>query len=227
MEAGREFGIRALRAGRRNTLRLEAKHGALRARDQRQDQCMGSGAGSLSAKWRRATLSGASALEQARAAGLKRTLVGLEMVDRGIARDGYRCCDEAGEPIGRVTSGSPSPTLGKEYRAGLCAALDAALGHGVLCRYSRAEVQGAGRSYTFLQASEESVTKRAQILQKDELQEVSELNGVSNGLTATRKNMSGSTLKGDIGTIGITDYAQHATWATSSSWSCRSVGHRD
>jgi len=35
------------------------------------------------------------------------------MVDRGIARDGYRCFTEAGQEIGAVTSGSPSPTLGK------------------------------------------------------------------------------------------------------------------
>jgi aminomethyltransferase len=44
---------------------------------------------------------------------LRRTLVGIEMVDRGIARDEYCCCNEAGEAIGVVTSGSPSPTLGK------------------------------------------------------------------------------------------------------------------
>jgi aminomethyltransferase len=56
---------------------------------------------------------GRAGLEKARSAGLKRTLVGLEMVERGIARDGYRCCNESGEPIGTVTSGSPSPTLGK------------------------------------------------------------------------------------------------------------------
>jgi aminomethyltransferase len=35
------------------------------------------------------------------------------MIERGIARDGYRCLDEAGKAIGVVTSGSPSPTLGK------------------------------------------------------------------------------------------------------------------
>jgi aminomethyltransferase len=56
---------------------------------------------------------GRGALEKARAAGLKRTLLGLEMVDRGIARDGYRCLNEQGEEIGAVTSGSPSPTLCK------------------------------------------------------------------------------------------------------------------
>jgi aminomethyltransferase len=42
-----------------------------------------------------------------------RTLVGLEMVERGVARDGYCCCNEAGETVGVITSGSPSPTLGK------------------------------------------------------------------------------------------------------------------
>jgi aminomethyltransferase len=44
---------------------------------------------------------------------LTRMLVGLEMIDRGIARDGYRVCNEAGESVGVITSGSPSPTLGK------------------------------------------------------------------------------------------------------------------
>ena len=56
---------------------------------------------------------GKQALEKARAAGLKRTLVGLEMVERGIARDGYRVLDSTGREIGYVTSGSPSPFLKK------------------------------------------------------------------------------------------------------------------
>jgi aminomethyltransferase len=56
---------------------------------------------------------GRAALEKTRASGLKRTLVGIEMIDRGIARDQYCCCDEKGEAVGVVTSGSPSPTLGK------------------------------------------------------------------------------------------------------------------
>jgi len=39
------------------------------------------------------------------------------MIDRGIARHEYACCNEAGEVIGVITSGSPSPTLGQKYRA--------------------------------------------------------------------------------------------------------------
>ena len=43
----------------------------------------------------------------------KRKLVGLEMIERGIARDGYKVSSLAGEPIGYVTSGSPAPYLKK------------------------------------------------------------------------------------------------------------------
>ena len=56
---------------------------------------------------------GKAALESAKAAGLKRTLVGLEMVDRGIARDGYKVLDHNGQEIGYVTSGSYAPFLKK------------------------------------------------------------------------------------------------------------------
>lgn len=45
------------------------------------------------------------------AGGPARKLVGLEMVERGIARDGYPVLNEAGETIGVVTSGSPAPYL--------------------------------------------------------------------------------------------------------------------
>ena len=56
---------------------------------------------------------GRGALEEAKAEGLKRTLVGLEMVERGIARDRYRVLDDSGREIGYVTSGSYAPFLKK------------------------------------------------------------------------------------------------------------------
>src|SRR2546430_13003483 len=56
---------------------------------------------------------GRAALEKAKAEGVKKTLVGLETVDRGIARDGYKIQDQAGREIGYVTSGSPAPFLKK------------------------------------------------------------------------------------------------------------------
>ena len=51
-------------------------------------------------------------LEQQKAEGLKRRLVGIEMSGRHIARHGYQVMFE-GEAVGEVTSGTSSPTLGK------------------------------------------------------------------------------------------------------------------
>ena len=55
---------------------------------------------------------GRAALEAQRQAGIRRKLVGFEMIEPGIARDGYHVL-RAGEKIGHVTSGSPCPTTGK------------------------------------------------------------------------------------------------------------------
>ncbi|MCQ2277834.1 MAG: glycine cleavage system aminomethyltransferase GcvT [Bacteroidales bacterium] len=52
-------------------------------------------------------------------AGLKRKVVGFEMVDRGIARGGYDVCDAEGNKIGEVRSGSPSPSTGKNIGTAL------------------------------------------------------------------------------------------------------------
>jgi aminomethyltransferase len=47
------------------------------------------------------------------AGGPKRKLVGLEMIERGIGRDGYPVFTIDGEKIGEITSGSPAPFLKK------------------------------------------------------------------------------------------------------------------
>jgi aminomethyltransferase len=47
------------------------------------------------------------------AGGPKRKLVGLEMTERGIARDGYAVLSPDGKKIGMVASGSPAPFLKK------------------------------------------------------------------------------------------------------------------
>lgn len=55
---------------------------------------------------------GADALRKQKEEGLDRKLVGFEMIDRGIARDGFDVYKD-GEKIGTVTSGSPAPFLKK------------------------------------------------------------------------------------------------------------------
>jgi len=112
MEAGREFGIVPCGLGARNTLRLEAKM-ALYEHEISETINVWEAGLDRYCKMEKGDFIGRAALERAKSTGLKRTLVGLEMVERGIARDGYCCCNEAGDTIGLVTSGSPSPTLGK------------------------------------------------------------------------------------------------------------------
>lgn len=51
--------------------------------------------------------------EKQKTDGLTRKLVGLEMIDKGIPRHGYKLQNAAGEEIGYVTSGTQSPSLGK------------------------------------------------------------------------------------------------------------------
>jgi aminomethyltransferase len=112
IEAGREFGIVPCGLGARNTLRLEAKM-ALYGHEISDTINVWEAGLDRYCKMEKGDFVGRAALKRAKAAGLKRTLVGLETVGRGIPRDEYRVCNEAGEVVGMVTSGSPSPTLCK------------------------------------------------------------------------------------------------------------------
>jgi aminomethyltransferase len=112
LAAGKEFCAIPCGLGARNTLRLE---GSLSLYGHEISDTINVWEARLDrfCKMEKADFIGRSALEQARAAGLNRTLIGLEMVDRGIARDGYKVPDSSGSEIGYVTSGSPAPFLKK------------------------------------------------------------------------------------------------------------------
>jgi len=112
MEAGKEFGIIPCGLGARNTLRLEAKM-ALYGHEISESINVWEAGLDRYCKMEKPEFVGRAALAKASAASLKRTLVGLEMIDRGIARDEYKVFDAAGEAVGVITSGSPSPTLCK------------------------------------------------------------------------------------------------------------------
>jgi aminomethyltransferase len=112
IDAGKEYGILPCGLGARNTLRLEAKMALYEHEISDKINVWEAGLDRY-CKMEKGEFIGRAALDEERKAGLMRTLVGLEMVERGIARDGYRCFNESGEAIGVVTSGSPSPTLCK------------------------------------------------------------------------------------------------------------------
>ena len=131
LEAGKDFGILPCGLGARNTLRLEARM-ALYGHEISETINVWEAGLDRFCKMGKGDFIGRAALERAKAAGLSRTLAGLEMVERGIARDGYRVFNEAGNEIGYVTSGSPSPTLGKNIALAYVPPAESAIGQTVL-----------------------------------------------------------------------------------------------
>jgi len=112
LEAGREFGAVPCGLGARNTLRLEGKLPLYGHEISDTINVWEAGLDRF-CKMEKPEFIGRAALEKAKAVGVTRTLVGLEMVERGIARDGYKVMDDSGRGIGYVTSGSYAPFLKK------------------------------------------------------------------------------------------------------------------
>ena len=132
LDAGAEFGIRPCGLGARNTLRLEAGMSLYGHEISEEINVFEAGL----TRWlkldkgdfigREALL----AVEQS--GGPKRKIIGLEMVERGIARDGYSVLNLDGNPIGTVTSGSPAPFLKTNIAMALAPAGVADSGNDVL-----------------------------------------------------------------------------------------------
>ena len=113
-KAGEEFGIVPCGLGARNTLRLESAMALYGHEISDTINVYEAGLDRYAKLHKGVDFTGAEALRRIRdAGGPERRLVGLEMVDRGIARDGYRVLDADGRAIGAVTSGSPAPFLKK------------------------------------------------------------------------------------------------------------------
>jgi aminomethyltransferase len=112
MKAGEEFGIVPCGLGARNTLRLE---GALSLYGHEISESINVWEARLDRflKMDKGNFIGRDALDKGQLAGIKRTLVGLESLERGIPRDGYKVLDTGGKQIGYVTSGSYAPFLKK------------------------------------------------------------------------------------------------------------------
>jgi glycine cleavage system T protein (aminomethyltransferase) len=112
LDAGKEFGAVPCGLGARNTLRLEGKLPLYGHEISDTINVWEAGLDRF-CKMEKPDFIGRSALEKAKAEGVKKTLIGLEMIERGIARDDYKILDDAGNQIGYVTSGSPAPFLKK------------------------------------------------------------------------------------------------------------------
>jgi aminomethyltransferase len=111
LRAGEEFGIRPCGLGARNTLRLEAGMSLYGHEISDTINVLEAGLDRW-LKLDKGDFIGRQALQQIQSnGGPPRKLIGLEMVERGIARDGYSVLSLDSACIGQVTSGSPAPFL--------------------------------------------------------------------------------------------------------------------
>jgi aminomethyltransferase len=114
LAAGEEFGIQQCGLGARNTLRLEAAMALYGHEISDELNVFEAGLGRYCKLDKGSDFVGREALVKVQEdGGPAKKLVGLEMVERGIGRDGYPVLSLAGERIGVVTSGSPAPFLKK------------------------------------------------------------------------------------------------------------------
>jgi aminomethyltransferase len=118
LDAGREFEIVPCGLGARNTLRLEASMPLYGHEITEETNAFEAGLDRF-CKLDKPEFLGQAALKKIQqAGGPQRKLVGMEMIERGIGRDGYPICTLAGAQIGAVTSGSPAPFLKKNIVLG-------------------------------------------------------------------------------------------------------------
>ena len=135
LDLGREHGLVPAGLGARDTLRLEARLSLYGNDIDETTNPIEAGLGWV-VKLDKTDFVGKAALAKVKADGPTRKMIGFEMTGRGIARHGYPLCDESGAAVGICTSGSPSPTLGKNIGMGYLPAAMATVGQRFLvdCR---------------------------------------------------------------------------------------------
>ncbi len=125
-EAGKEYGIKPVGLGARDTLRLEMGFCLYGNDIDDTTSPLEAGLGWVT-KFTKEFVNSDN-LKKEKEAGLANKLVGFEMIDRGIPRQGYPIEDADGNTIGRVTSGTQSPTLKKSIGLGYVTSEHAAPG---------------------------------------------------------------------------------------------------
>ena len=110
-EAGEEYGLKNIGLGARDTLRLE-KGFCLYGNDiDDTTSPLEGGLGWITKFADEKPFIDREKLEQQKAEGVQRKLVGLKLIGRGVPRHGYALATPEGEEIGVVTSGTMSPSL--------------------------------------------------------------------------------------------------------------------
>nr|WP_299207331.1 glycine cleavage system aminomethyltransferase GcvT [uncultured Brumimicrobium sp.] len=115
-EAGEAFGIEPIGLGARDTLRLEMGYCLYGNDIDDTTSPFEAGLGWIT-KFTKEFIN-SEALKAEKETGIKNKLVGFELIDKGVPRQGYPILNAEGEEIGRVTSGTMSPSLNKAIGMG-------------------------------------------------------------------------------------------------------------
>ncbi len=116
--AGKDAGIKPIGLGARDTLRLEMGYCLYGNDIDDTTSPLEAGLGWITKLNKNSSFTAKEILENQKAEGIKRKLVGFEMIDRGIPRHDYLIKDAEGNIIGKVTSGTQSPSLNKAIGMG-------------------------------------------------------------------------------------------------------------
>lgn len=117
-EAGAPQGLKPIGLAARDTLRLEMGFSLYGNDIDDTTTPYEAGLGWITKLNKAENFPGKNLLQKQKEEGIGRKLVGFEMVDKGIPRQGYTICDSEGRTLGVVTSGTQSPSLGKAIGMG-------------------------------------------------------------------------------------------------------------
>lgn len=144
MEAGEEFGIKPCGLGARDTLRMEMGYCLYGHEIDDETSPIEAGLGWITKLKKKSDFPSKQTFIDQRENGVDHKLVGFKVLDRRVPRQGYELYSKNEELIGRVTSGTQSPSLDCPIGIGFVRKDEAALGHEILVKtgkkFQRAEI---------------------------------------------------------------------------------------
>ena len=138
-EAGKDWNIKPIGLAARDTLRLEMGYCLYGNEINDETSPLEAGLGWVT-KFTKDFVNSAN-IKAEKEAGIKNKLIGFELIERGIPRHDYEIVDAEGNVIGKVTSGTQSPSLGKGIGMGYVAKDFAAEGSEIYIRIRKNDVK--------------------------------------------------------------------------------------
>ncbi|MBT4760068.1 MAG: glycine cleavage system aminomethyltransferase GcvT [Bdellovibrionaceae bacterium] len=152
VEKGQDLSVKPVGLGARDTLRTEMKYSLYGHEIGEDTNPYEAGLGWVCKPMKKDFL-GKDNIVKVKEEGLKSKLVGFQMVDRGIARADYELFSFDNKPVGRVTSGTPSPSLGINIGIGFVDIDYSAIGTEILVEIRNKKVKAKVVKTPFLQKS--------------------------------------------------------------------------